>query len=175
MPVKQYALMRKQEIIDTVTALAAPCADRLGLILWDVEFVREGADYFLRVMIDSERGVTLGDCEAMTHELSPLLDEADPIECSYQLEVCSPGVERLLRTPEHKKAFVGRMVRAKLYKQHPTLKKKEVVGTLAGYDETSGAVTLDCEGEKIVLQSDEIARLNAYFDFAAIKNAWGDI
>lgn len=164
--------MRKQDIIDTVTALAAPCADRLGLILWDVEFVREGADYFLRVMIDKEHGVTLGDCEAMTRELSPLLDEADPIDCSYLLEVCSPGVERVLRKPEHIKAYIGKKVRAKLYKPHPELKKKEAIGTLAAYDEASGAVTLDCDGKEIVLMSGDVARLNAYFDFA--NAAWGD-
>lgn len=166
--------MRKQDIINTVTALAAPCADRLGLILWDVEFVREGADYFLRVMIDSEDGVDLEDCEAMSRALDPLLDEADPIEESYQLEVCSPGAERLLRTTEHKKAFVGRKVRAKLYKPHTELKSKEVVGTLASVDEATGAVTLDCDGKEIVLEPGEIARLNAYFDFAAAKKARSD-
>jgi ribosome maturation factor RimP len=167
--------MRKQEIVNTVAALAAPCADQLGLTLWDVEFVREGADYFLRVFIDREDGVDLDDCEAMSEALDPLLDEADPIEVSYQLEVCSPGVERILRTPEHKKAFVGKMVRAKLYKQHPELKSKEPVGTLAAYDDATGAVTLECAGRQFVLEPGEIARLNAYFDFAAAKKARSDI
>jgi ribosome maturation factor RimP len=170
-----HALMRKQEIVNTVAALAAPCADQLGLTLWDVEFVREGADYFLRVFIDSENGVDVDDCEAMSQALDPLLDEADPIEFSYQLEVCSPGVERVLRTPEHKKAFIGRKVRAKLYKQHPELKSKEPVGTLAAYDDATGAVTLECEGKIYVLESSEVAKLNAYFDFAAAKNARNDI
>ncbi|MGI6202782.1 MAG: ribosome maturation factor RimP [Eubacteriales bacterium] len=162
--------MRKQDIINTVTALAAPCADRLGLILWDVEFVREGADYFLRVIIDSEQGVGLDDCEAMSQALDPLLDEADPIDVSYQLEVCSPGVERLLRTPEHKRAYIGRTVRAKLYRRHPEINSKEAVGTLVNYDDASGAITLECDGSQIILESGEIARLNAYFDFAAASN-----
>lgn len=157
---------RKQDIINTVTALAAPCADRLGLVLWDVEFVREGANYYLRVTVDSERGVDLNACEAMSRELDPLLDEADPIETAYQLEVSSPGVERLLRTPEHIKAYIGNDVRAKLYKAHSGTQKKEFIGRLAAYDAGTGAVTLECEGGPVVLEAKEIIRINGYFDFA---------
>ena len=129
----------------------------------------EGADYCLRVTIDSERGVDLNNCEAMTRELDPLLDEADPIETSYRLEVSSPGVERVLRTRAHIVSYIGNKVRAKLYKAHPGTQRKEFIGTLAGYDEATGAVTLDCGGERVVLESKEITRLAGYFDFASVK------
>lgn len=162
--------MQKQELINTVTALAAPCAQRLGLVLWDVEFVREGADYCLRVTIDSERGIDLAACEAMSREFEPLLDEADPIEVAYQLEVCSPGVERILRTPAHIDAFIGRDVRAKLYKPRPGMQGKELIGRLTARDAATGALTIARGDEIFVLEAKEIARLNAHFDFAAAKN-----
>ncbi len=157
--------MHKQEIINTVAALAAPCADRLGLTLWDVEFVREGADYFLRITIDREDGVDLNACEAMARELDPLLDETDPIDVSYQLEVSSPGVERTLRTPAHITAYIGREIRVKLYKAHADTQKKEFIGRLAAYDAATGALTLDCDGENFTFGAKEISKLNAYFNF----------
>jgi Uncharacterized protein conserved in bacteria len=160
---------RKQDIINTVTALAAPCAQRLGLVLWDVEYVREGADYYLRITIDSKNGVDLNACENMSRELEPLLDAADPIEDSYQLEVSSPGVERLLRTPEHIMAYMGNDVRAKLFKAHPGTQKKEFTGKLTAYDAEEKAVTLDCDGETVVLKIKDITKINGYFDFAKAK------
>ena len=94
--------------------LSEPLAKELNLSLWDVQFVKEGADWFLRVFIDKEGGVSIDDCVDMTHALSPVLDKEDPIPQEYMLEVSSPGLERKLTRPEHFAAFVGRPVRARL-------------------------------------------------------------
>ena len=105
---------KKGNVAQRVWELAAPLAGELGLSLWDVQFVKEGADWFLRVFIDKEGGVSIDDCVDMTHALSPVLDKEDPIPQEYLLEVSSPGLERRLTRPEHFAAFVGKPVRARL-------------------------------------------------------------
>ena len=90
-----------------VRELVAPTADELGLKLWDVEYVKEGADYVLRITIDSDEGITIDDCERFHRAIDPVIDEDDPIENSYKLEVSSPGVERVLTRPEHFEAMKG--------------------------------------------------------------------
>ena len=100
--------------VAAVTAIAQPIAERLGLRLWDVRFVKEGADWFLRVFIDKDGGVGIDDCVAMSHALDKPLDEADPIEQSYCLEVSSPGTDRELTRPAHFEACLGERVRARL-------------------------------------------------------------
>ena len=89
-----------------VRELVAPTADELGLKLWDVEYVKEGADYVLRITIDSDEGITIDDCERFHRAIDPVIDEDDPIENSYKLEVSSPGVERVLTRPEHFEEFL---------------------------------------------------------------------
>ena len=94
--------MAKKEKGNTVAAvwqIAQPIAESLGLELWDVRFVKEGADWFLRIFIDKEDGVSIDDCEAMSRAIDKPLDDADPISQSYCLEVSSPGVERELVRP----------------------------------------------------------------------------
>ena len=88
-------------------ALAQPVADELGLMLWDVRFVKEGTMWYLRFIIDKEDGVTIDDCVAMSRRMNTILDEADPISQSYCMEVESPGIERELIQPEHFEAFLG--------------------------------------------------------------------
>lgn len=87
--------------------LAQPLCDELGLYLWDVRFVKEGACWYLRVLIDKAGGVDVEDCAALSRRLSPALDEADPIDTAYCLEVSSPGIPRELTRPEHFEAFEG--------------------------------------------------------------------
>lgn len=94
--------------------LAQPLAESLGLSLWDVRFVKEGSDWFLRIVIDKEGGVTINDCVDLTHLINPVLDKEDPIPQAYCLEVMSPGVERELTRPEHFEAFLGEPVTARL-------------------------------------------------------------
>ena len=115
--------------VQIVTALAEPVARQLGLSLWDVRFVKEGAGWFLRILIDKPGGVGIDDCEKMSRALNPLLDQADPIEQSYCLEVCSPGIGRELTRPEHFQRFAGAQVRVKLIRPRQD-GRRELTGTL---------------------------------------------
>lgn len=100
--------------VEFVTELARPLADKLGLTLWDVNFVKEGADWYLRLFIDKPQGISIDDCVNMTHEISPILDKEDPISQEYTLEVSSPGINRKLIKPQHFKAFLESPVKVKL-------------------------------------------------------------
>ncbi|MBQ3277201.1 MAG: ribosome maturation factor RimP [Oscillospiraceae bacterium] len=119
------------KITDAVTALAAPAAEALGLELWDVEYVREAGQWFLRVYIDKDGGVGIQDCEALSKALDPLLDEADPIPDSYVFEVSSAGAERELKRPGDFPRFFGSPVEVRLYKAVEG--SKSFVGVLTGY------------------------------------------
>ena len=120
------------KVTETVTALAAPVAAELGLELWDVEYVREAGQWFLRVYIDKDGGVSINDCEALSRALDPVLDEADPIPDSYVFEVGSAGAERELKRPSDFEKFMGSEVEVKLYQ--PYEGKKSIVGKLEGYE-----------------------------------------
>lgn len=136
-------------VVAAVVAIAEPLAEQLGLLLWDVRFVKEGASWILRVIIDKEEApVSINDCVDMTHLLNPALDEADPIEQSYCLEVCSPGVERELVRPEHFEYCLGWPVRVGLFA--PIDGQREIAGILTEYD--AGNITLETEeGDSIAL------------------------
>lgn len=97
-----------------VWEMALPLAQQLGLSVWDVQYVKEGADWVLRVCIDKEGGVGIDDCVDMTHALNPVLDKEDPVPQEYTLEVASPGLNRKLMRPEHFQAYMGEPVRARL-------------------------------------------------------------
>ena len=98
------------KVTELVSAMAAPLVEAAGCSLWDVEYVREAGQWFLRVYIDKEGGVSINDCEAVSRPLSDALDEADPIEGSYVLELSSAGADRPLKKPEHF-AACGRALR----------------------------------------------------------------
>jgi ribosome maturation factor RimP len=120
--------------VNVVWTLAQPIVEEKGLLLWDVRFVKEGADWFLRVYIDRENeAVSIDDCVAVSRKLSDLLDEKDPIPQSYCLEVSSPGIERELVRPEHFTAFEGAAVVLHLYQTVDG--SKEIAGILLGRDE----------------------------------------
>ena len=104
-----------QGTASAVRELIEPTVTELGYDIWDVEYVKEGADMHLRITIDSEDGIDIDDCEKVHRAIDPLIDEADPIEESYLLEVSSPGIERRLRTPEHFLACIGETVNLKLF------------------------------------------------------------
>lgn len=132
------------KIEKTVWDLAQPVADRHGLELWDVEYVTEAGEKYLRVYLDSPQGVDLDQCEAVSREMDPLLDEADPIADSYTFEVCSAGCERPLKRPSDFARFMGSLVEVKLYS--PVDGSKQWLGTLIGYDQ--GEVTIKSGGER---------------------------
>ena len=152
-----------KNIASAVKTLVAPVADELGYNIWDVEFVKEGADKYLRVTIDNEDGITIEDCEKFHRAIDPLLDEADPISESYILEVSSPGIERDLKTPEHINACVGWDVELKLYA--PKNNSKQFRGVLSGYDE-EGNVVIAVGQENLAFKPDEIAKIATYYDFS---------
>ena len=99
-----------------------------GVTLWDVRFLKEGANWYLRVFIDKLEGISIDDCTAVSHAIDPIIDEADPIDKSYFLEVCSPGIERELTRPWHYEAVLGEKIKIKLYKALDG--KKEFTGLL---------------------------------------------
>jgi len=155
--------MAKGSVAEVVKALAQPLADEFGYILWDVEYVKEGGRRILRLTIDSEEGITVDDCEKLHRAIDPVLDEADPIEEAYYLEVSSPGVERELRTAEHRAACVGWDVEVRLYA--PLDGAKAFRGVLLE-DTESGEIALGVSEEQIMTFSPSaVAKIKTVFDF----------
>ena len=146
------------KVTDLTAKLAEPIAQEQGCTLWDVEYVKEAGTWFLRVYIDKEGGVSINDCEAVSRPLSDKLDEVDPIEGSYVLEVGSAGADRVLKKPEHFAAYIGSEVEVRFYR--PQDGKKELVGVLAGYE--NGNVTL--EGD-LHFEKKDIAQVRLHVTF----------
>lgn len=141
--------------------LAQPVAEELGMTLWDVRFVKEGASWYLRIIIDKEGGVSIDDCVEMSHRMDPVLDEADPIPHAYCLEVMSPGIGRELTRPEHFKAFLGQPVTVRLIR--PLDGAREFTGTLAAF--ADGTVTVaDDDGQTRSFHKKELASVHVVED-----------
>jgi len=153
---------RGGRIAATVTEIISPIAESMGYTLWDVEYVKEGADYILRITIDSEAGITIDDCEKFTRAVDAPLDEADPIEVAYMLGVSSPGIERNLSRPEHFLHCIGEKVELKLYA--PLDGSKVQVGILREYAE-DGSITIEAAGAVKVIPADSVAKARTVFDF----------
>lgn len=151
-----------KNVAAVVKELITPMADEMGYYLWDVEFVKEGADKYLRITIDNEDGITIEDCEKFHRAIDPLLDEADPISEAYILEVSSPGIERELKTPMHIEACEGWDVEVKLYA--PKNGSKVFRGVLMGYDD-EGNIAIEIGESRESFKPDEIAKISTYFDF----------
>lgn len=122
--------MAKRKIEEIVGELAGPITESMSFELEDVEFVKEGASWYLRVYIDKQGGVTLDGCKAVSEELSEKLDKLDPIEQSYYLEVSSPGLEKVLKKDRDFRKYAGEAVEVKLFK--PMDGKKIFEGELVG-------------------------------------------
>ena len=152
-------------VAQRVWEIAEPLADEIGIWIWDVEFVKEGADKHLRITIDNEEGITIEDCEKFHRAIDAPLDEADPIAEAYILEVSSPGIERELKYPEHIEACEGWDVEVKLYA--PKDGSKAFRGVLIGYEE-DGNIAIEIGGEKVSFKPDEVAKIATYYDFGKI-------
>ena len=138
--------------VKTVWEIAEPLAKELGLEIWDVRFEKEGADWFLRIFIDKDGGVSIDDCVDMSHAIDKPLDEADPIEQSYCLEVCSPGVERDLKRDEHFMKFIGAKIMVKLIR--PLENRREFNGILESYENGSFELRLE-DGTGLMINKKE--------------------
>lgn len=152
-----------KKITELTAELAAPVIAERGCTLWDVEYVKEAGTWYLRVLLDKEGGVDILDCEAVSRRLSDLLDEADPIEGSYTLEVGSAGAERALKRPGDFQRYLGSAVLVKLYRNQDG--RKEFPGVLAGYDEATDDVTITVGKQEMTFAKKDIALVRLRVEF----------
>ena len=151
----------KKGIKETVREAVAPTIAELGYEIWDVTYQKVGADYHLEITIDSEQGINIEDCEKVHRAIDPILDECDPIEGFYYLDVSSPGIERELRTDAHILSQVGVKAEAKLFA--PKDGRKSIVGIIKGLE--GGVITLETESGEVSLAQSEVSKLTTvYFE-----------
>ncbi len=149
----------KKNVRETVREAILPTVTELGYRIWDVTYGKIGADYHLEITIDSDNGIGIDDCEKVHRAIDPILDECDPIEGFYYLEVSSPGIERDLRTDDHILACIGMRVEAKLFAAKDG--RKSFVGELISYADSIVAIK---EGDvSVELKREEISKLNTVY------------
>lgn len=134
-------------IEEKVNNLLQDTINSLGYSIYDVEYVKVGKDFYLRIYIDKETGIDLNDCEKVSNAISDILDEADLIKEQYFLEVSSPGIERILRKDKHLNENIGKTVEVKLFK--PIEKQKQYVGELIEFD-----------AEKVSIKAEDIISID---------------
>ena len=130
-----------------------------GVTLWDVRFVKEGASWYLRVFIDKEDGISIDDCTNVSHAIDPIIDEADPIDKAYYLEVCSPGIEREITRPEHYEKLIGVKIKVKLYKAIDSI--KEFIGVLVS---SGDEIILETEKGEMKFAKKDISKASVYYE-----------
>ena len=155
--------MQSRQIVERVWMMAGPIVSGQGLLLWDVTFEKEGADYVLTVFIDRAEGVvSIEDCETVSRPLDRALDEEDFIDCSYTLSVSSAGLTRTLRRPEHYAYAMGRQVELRSFA--PVDGRKEWTGRLVDYQD--GAVSVETEGgAQVTLPKEAVALCRIAFEW----------
>ena len=151
----------KKSVKDIVREAIEPTVNELGYEIWDVTYSKVGADYHLEITIDKEGGINIEDCEKVHRAIDPILDEIDPIEGFYYLDVSSPGVERELRTAEHISRSIGEKVEAKLFA--PKDGRRSIVGILSAFEGTN--ITITEQSGDVVLAQSEVSKLTTvYFE-----------
>ena len=148
-------------IEERVESLIESTINNLGYELYDVEYAKEGKDYFLRIFIDKESGIDLNDCEKVNDGINDLLDQADYIKEQYFLEVSSPGIERVLRKDKHLEANIGSLVEIKLFK--PIEKKKEFQGILKEYNNES--LVIETEDGDLEISRKDISVIKTVYEW----------
>ncbi len=161
MGTKKGSYMSKKDYETRTEELLGPIVERCGVSIYDVEFVKEGSDYYLRAYIDKEGGVTIDDCENVSRALSDEMDANDFISEAYILEVSSPGLGRTLKKERHFQNSLGEEVEIKTYK--PIGKDKEFVGILKSYED--GTVTIETPSGDMQFTKDMIAAARLTIDF----------
>ena len=149
------------KVTELVESFAKPIVEANGCGLWDVEYVREGSERYLRLYIDKEGGVDIADCEKIHRAVDPVLDEKDPIAESYHFEVCSAGLERALKRPSDFERFMGSPILVKLYRPRNGL--KEIPCVLSGY--ADGKLTVEAGKETITFEKSEVALVRLRVEF----------
>lgn len=152
------------KVVSIVSEALTPVIEGLGYEVWDIEYVKEGAEYFLRFTIDSPDGITIDDCEKVHRTIDPLLDELDPIEGTYNLQVSSPGLERDVKYDRHYAALIGEKLEVRLFaplEAYPG--RKAFTGTLESF--ADGVITLR-DGENVYsIPRDAVSKAKTVFDF----------
>ncbi len=151
-----------QNIESKVESLIEAKVKSLGYELYDVQYIKEGKDYFLRVFIDKPDGIDLNDCEKVNDGINDILDEADYIKEQYFLEVSSPGIERILRKDKHLEANIGKEVEVKLFK--PIDKQKEYIGILKQFDEETLIIEVQ-DGKEVNLERKNISLIKLKYNW----------
>ena len=149
------------KVTDFVTQLAKPVVESFGCERWDVEYVREGSERFLRIYLDKDGGIDIEDCEKVPRAMDPILDEKAPIAESYHFEVCSPGIERPLKRPSDYEKFMGSPIFVKLYR--PVNGLKEIPGILRGYED--GRVTVEAGKQTLTFEKSQVALVRLRVEF----------
>ena len=154
--------MAKENYEERTERLLEPIVSELGYTIVDVEYVKEGADYYLRAYIDKEGGIAIDDCEKVSRKLEEELDKEDFIPNAYILEVSSPGLGRQLKKEKHYLQSIGEKVDVRLYKSLPD-KRKEFTGILKSYENEH--FVFEVEGQDIELDLAQVSKINLHFDF----------
>ena len=152
--------MKKVEIEERTESLVLPIVESAGLELWDVEYVKEGSDYYLRVYIDKSGGVNIDDCVLVTKALNEKLDADDFIEDAYILEVSSPGLTRKLKKDKEFEKSIGKLIRVKLYKAEEG--SKEHIGRLKEF--APDKLTIEVDEADISLSRDNISSVRLEYE-----------
>ncbi len=153
-----------KNIVEKVSEVIIPVINELGYSVWDVEYVKEGADYYLRFTIDSEKGISIDDCEKVHRTIDPVLDELDPIEDAYHLEVSSPGIERDIKYDWHYEVLTGEKIEVRLFaplEAYPARKSFE--GILEKYEDEK--VYINCGTETVTVPHSAISKAKTVYDF----------
>ena len=148
-------------IEEKIESLVTKPINNLGYDVYDVQYVKEGKDYYLRIFIDKQEGIDLNDCEKVNNEINNLLDEADYIIDQYFLEISSPGIERILRKDKHLKDNIGKMIEVKLFK--PINKQKNIEGTLNNFDKDF--ILLKADENEIKIDRKDISVIKTIYEW----------
>lgn len=155
--------MAKKNTAAIAEELAAPILEEMGLQLWDVVYEKEGSGWYLRYYVDKEGGIDINSCEAFSRAISDVLDEADPIDGSYTLEVSSPGIERQLTRDWHFEGLMGQQLLVRLIR--PVEGVRDFIGTLTDYRDGTLTLLLD-EKTEMNVERGETAFIRLYNDFS---------
>lgn len=149
-------------IEEKVTNLVEPIIEKIGYELYDVEYAKEGKNYFLRIFIDSEKGIDLNDCEKVNDAITDILDTENYIKDQYFLEISSPGIERVLRKDKHLEKNIGTDINVKLFKKDEN-GKKEYLGKLKEYNQNE--IFIEQEEKEIKIERKNISQIKTVYNW----------